>query len=51
VLRPIEVGKWEWKPPGFPHEVTIEESVLPDKSDFLAQSETQHCRRALGWAS
>jgi hypothetical protein len=38
VLGPIEVEKWEWKAPGFPHEVTIEEWVLPDKSDFLELS-------------
>lgn len=38
VLGPIEVEKWEWQPPGFPHEVTIEEWVLPDKSDFLELS-------------
>jgi hypothetical protein len=38
VLGPIEVEKWEWTPPGFPHEVTIEEWVLPDKSDFLELS-------------
>jgi hypothetical protein len=38
VLGPIEVEKWEWKPRGFPHEVTIEEWVLPDKSDFLELS-------------
>jgi hypothetical protein len=38
VLGPIEVEKWEWNPPGFPHEVTIEEWVLPDKSDFLELS-------------
>jgi hypothetical protein len=25
VLGPIEVEKWEWRPPGFPHEVSIEE--------------------------
>jgi hypothetical protein len=38
VLGPIEVEKWEWRPPGFPHEVSIEEWVLPDKSDFLELS-------------
>jgi hypothetical protein len=38
VLGPIQVEKWEWKPSGFPHEVTIEEWVLPDKSDFLELS-------------
>jgi hypothetical protein len=38
VLGPIEVEKWEWQPPGFAHEVTIEEWVLPDKSDFLELS-------------
>ena len=38
VLGPIKVEKWEWSPRGFPHEVTIEEWVLPDKSDFLELS-------------
>jgi hypothetical protein len=38
VLGPIEVDKWEWKPRGFPHEVTIEEWVLPDLSDFVELS-------------
>ena len=37
-LGPIKVEKWEWNPRGFPHEVTIEEWVLPDKSDFLELS-------------
>lgn len=38
MLGPIEVEKWEWRPPGFPHEASIEEWVLPDKSDFLELS-------------
>jgi hypothetical protein len=35
VLGPVDVRKWEWEPPGFPHQVTIEEWVLPDESDFI----------------
>ena len=38
VLGPIEVEKWEWTPRGFPHAVTVEEWVLPDRSDFLELS-------------
>jgi hypothetical protein len=38
VLGPVDVRKWEWEPMGFPHEVTIEEWVLPDESDFIELS-------------
>ena len=38
VLGPVEVRKWEWDPEEFPHEVTIEEWVLPDESDFIELS-------------
>jgi hypothetical protein len=47
MLGPIEVEKWEWKPPGFAHEVTIEEWVLPDKSDFLELSIKVNPREAI----
>jgi len=37
-LGPIEVKKWEVKPKGFAHEITVEEWVLPDDSDLLELS-------------
>jgi hypothetical protein len=38
VLGPVDVRKWELEPAGFPHEVTIEEWVLPDDSDLIELS-------------
>ncbi len=38
VLGPVDVRKWEVEPEGFPHEVTIEEWVLPDRSDLVELS-------------
>ncbi len=38
VLGPVDVRKWELEPPGFPHEVTVEEWVLPDDSDLIELS-------------
>ena len=38
VLGPVDVRKWELEPAGFPHEVTVEEWVLPDDSDLIELS-------------
>jgi hypothetical protein len=38
VLGPVQVRKWELEPAGFPHEVTVEEWVLPDASDLIELS-------------
>ncbi len=38
VLGPVDVRKWELEPAAFPHEVTIEEWVLPDDSDLIELS-------------
>lgn len=38
VLGPVDVRKWDWDPPRYPHAVTIEEWVLPDESDFIELS-------------
>jgi hypothetical protein len=38
VLGPVEVETGECKPPGFANEATIEQWVLPDKSDSLELS-------------
>ena len=38
VLGPVDVRKWELEPAGFPHEVTVEEWVLPDESDLVELS-------------
>jgi hypothetical protein len=38
VLGPIQVRKWELEPKGFPHEVTVEEWVLPDGSNLIELS-------------
>jgi hypothetical protein len=38
VLGPVDVRKWEVEPKGFPYEVTIEEWVLPDRSDLVELS-------------
>jgi hypothetical protein len=38
VLGPVDVRKWELEPAGFPHEVTVEEWVLPDESDLIELS-------------
>jgi hypothetical protein len=35
VLGPVEVRKWEYRPPGFSDDVIVEEWVLPDESDFI----------------
>jgi hypothetical protein len=38
VLGPVDVRKWELAPARFPHEVTVEEWVLPDQSDLIEVS-------------
>ena len=38
VFGPVDVRKWEFEPKDFPHEITVEEWVLPDKSDFIELS-------------
>ncbi len=38
VLGPVEVRQWKLEPKGFPHEVTVEEWVLPDGSDLVELS-------------
>jgi hypothetical protein len=38
VLGPVDVRKWEIEPARFPHEVTIEEWMLPDDSDLIELS-------------
>jgi hypothetical protein len=38
VLGPVDVRKWKVEPDGFPYEVTIEEWVLPDRSDLVELS-------------
>jgi hypothetical protein len=38
VLGPVDVRKWELEPARFPHEVTVEEWVLPDQSDLIELS-------------
>ena len=38
VLGPVDVRKWELEPARFPHEVTVEEWVLPDESDLIELS-------------
>ena len=38
VLGPVDVHKWEIEPKDFPHEVTIEQWVLPDGSDLVELS-------------
>ncbi len=38
VLGPVDVHKWKLEPAGFPHEVTVEEWVLPDGSDLIEVS-------------
>jgi hypothetical protein len=38
VLGPVHVRKWELEPKGFPHEVTVEEWVLPDGSNLIELS-------------
>jgi hypothetical protein len=51
VLGPVDVRKWEWDPKGFPHDVTIEEWVLPDKSDFIELSIKVDPDEAIGAAT
>jgi hypothetical protein len=38
VLGPVDVRKWELEPARSPHEVTVEEWVLPDESDLIELS-------------
>jgi hypothetical protein len=38
VFGPVAVTKWEFKPPKFDYEVTVEEWVLPDESDLVELS-------------
>jgi hypothetical protein len=38
VLGPVDVRKWRIEPQGYPYEVTIEEWVLPDRSDLVELS-------------
>lgn len=38
VLGPVDVRKWKVEPEGFAYEVTIEEWVLPDRSDLVELS-------------
>jgi hypothetical protein len=35
VLGPVDVRKWEFEPKDLGHEVTVEEWVLPDRSDLV----------------
>ena len=38
VLGPVDVRKWKVEPKGLPYELTVEEWVLPDRSDLVELS-------------